>query len=462
MKKAFAILLAICMMIPVFAVSTFAVDNSEATEIDNTIPTVYVASTGSDATTDGTNRNTPFKSFVAAYNAVIANNDTGKAKIVLLDTVSAWQENGTYPIENGAKQLRLSDFDYGNKAGTVYVCGEYDTTTQKYTGVLDLSDGTNASCLTLGANTVFYDMTFKNKAGNTNKNMWFAFAMHDVTFGFNVSKIGGACPFVGTVFNSNGVVNCDDAKDGAVFSFYSGSWGDSFLTFRNSSAGYRIAEGDNITCNIYCGTFSKLAITGESSATAAANIVTLNIYNDANITTQINNPVINDGTVNAEVNCYNGCKSKIESGMTTGFMGTFANGQNVSEKEGKLTAPSYAVNYSGVQDKSEGEKFSVRLVGTVDSLEFDYVGFEIDINGMDYSNTSKRVYTSIQGAGDTTYTAAQLGSNYIYTRTITGIPKTGTMTFTVRPFIRIGDIASGVNYYGQEYTVIYVNGVLQK
>ena len=129
MKKAFAILLAICIMIPFFAFSSFAVDNSEATEIDNTIPTVYAASTGSDATADGTNRNTPFKTFDAAYNAVITNNDTGKAKIVLLDTVSAWQENVNYYVENGARQLRLGDFDYGNKSGTVYVCGEYDTTT---------------------------------------------------------------------------------------------------------------------------------------------------------------------------------------------------------------------------------------------------------------------------------------------------------------------------------------------
>ena len=105
--------------------------------------------------------------------------------------------------------------------------------------------------------------------------------------------------------------------------------------------------------------------------------------------------------------------------------------------------------------------FRSTTMGTVDSLKFDCVGFEIDINGVDYSNTSKCVYRSIKGAGNV-YTASLLGSNYIYTRTITGLPNTGTITFTVRPFIRIGDVENGIDYYGQEYTITYVNGVVQR
>ncbi len=435
MKKAFAILLAICMMIPVFAVSTFAVDNSEATEIDNTIPTVYVASTGSDATTDGTNRDTPFKSFEAAYNDVISTKHTGETrKVVLIDDVVAFDNNKTtiHP---------LKEF-----SGTVYVCGEYNGNSYS---TLDCSRAPGedaAGCvIILGANMVFYDITLKNASSQL---IWFVAAWYDLTLGFNITHNCKSVPITGSVWNGSNTQYCDDRTDGATISIYSGDKYGTVIAGNRSNLGFKKEE--KITLNVYAGKYSSIS-SREAGSNADATIE-INIYGIGKSTT-VKAPDIDNSK--DKLNLYNGVEVTLSD--------LFADKTNVTEGliENKFTAPSYAVNYCGVQDKSEGEKFSVRLVGTVDSLDFDYVGFEIDLNGMDYSNTSKRVYTSIQGA-DKEYTAAQLGSNYIYTRTITGIPKTGTMTFTVRPFIRIGDVASGVNYYGNTYEVTYVDGVLQK
>ena len=112
MKKAFAILLAICMMIPVFAVSTFAVDHSQATEINNTIPTVYVASAAYTRDTEktlGTKEN-PYTYFLDAYNSFVTSQTGGK--IVLLDDVS-------YAETNTAEQQILGSIE---NDPTVYVC----------------------------------------------------------------------------------------------------------------------------------------------------------------------------------------------------------------------------------------------------------------------------------------------------------------------------------------------------
>ena len=174
----------------------------------------------------------------------------------------------------------------------------------------------------------------------------------------------------------------------------------------------------------------------------------------------------NEKATNGKLNIYNGTESSLtqvkqSSPFVNSTTGAWTDKVVIHSEKVELLAPSYAVGFSGVQDKADDKGYSVRFVGTVDSLEFDCVGFLLDINGSDYSNTSSYVYTSILGK-DKTYTAAELGSNYIYTRTITGLPTTGTITFKVTPFIRVGDIVDGVNYYGQEYTVTYVNGDLQK
>lgn len=453
MKKAFVILLAICMMIPVFAVSSFAVDNSQATNVDKMIPTVYVGTTVTDSTADKGTRSNPYDNFVDAYGAVIANSTTGKAKIVLLDDINFFGTDDTPTVSSSVAYWYLSDFNYQDKAGTVYVCGEYDTVDNQYPK-LNFYYDSNGVVVTFGANMVFYDITLGNDSGTTKKNLWIAAALHDLTFGFNVSKTANSVNLVGGGFNKNGATYYDGSKDGSVINFYSGVYGDVFLTLR-SGAGHSITSDDPIIFNLYGGQINNI----NTTATTSQNTVTINVY-EGTVLKKIDNPSTN-GLVatSAFLNFYNNKDSFVED-MTTGVTGTFADGTGVVYKAGSadLRAPSYAVDFCGVQDKSEGEKFSVRLVGTVDSLEFDYVGFEIDINGVDYSNTSKRVYTSIQGAGDTIYTAAQLGSNYIYTRTITGIPKSETIKFTVRPFIRIGDI----DYYGQECTVTYTDGVIAK
>lgn len=459
MKKIFAIILTMCIIITALSFSVLAVDTSEI-KIDNSIATVYAGTTVTDSEAEKGTRANPFSNFEDAYNAATSSVYSGeKRKIVLLGDVPAYSDNTTAIVAD-AVYLYLNNFDYVNKAGTVYVCGEYDANSEKYTGSVNFYKNALGCVLTLGANMVFYNMTFKNISETSTANIWVAAALHDLTFGFNISKDCKSMALVGSCFNTAGASHCDDALDGSEISFFDGTFGDVFLAHRSANTNYTISENDNIICNFYGGSFSRVCVTSTNSGSKVGGSVNINIYN-AKVSKDIINPS-SGGVEESMVTFYNGCKDSIVAGMSSGLGGTFKNGVNVFEVAGEtpLPAPSYAVNLCGVQDKTDGNEFSIRFVGTVDSLEFDYVGFMIDANGTDYSKTASKVYTSILGAESTIYTAEQLGSNYIYTRSITGIPTTGTITFTVKPFIRIGNVVSGVNYYGQEYTVTYIDGVL--
>ncbi len=130
--------------------------------------------------------------------------------------------------------------------------------------------------------------------------------------------------------------------------------------------------------------------------------------------------------------------------------------QSVEIREGSLAT------FKGVQNtEADGEnRQKIRLVATVGSSDFDYLGFNVSYQVGDGDTTVRNpqycqyVYTSIQGDGNT-YTASNLGGRYIYALSMEGVPtNAGTVTFTVSTFAKKGD----VTYRGPSYVVVYENG----
>ena len=128
----------------------------------------------------------------------------------------------------------------------------------------------------------------------------------------------------------------------------------------------------------------------------------------------------------------------------------------------KVTAPVAPV-YEGVQEGTVDDVFSVRFVGTVDSLNYSEVGFEITAT-MDgakansWTKSTNTVYSKLIGNTDTgivEYTKENLSGEYIYALTIQGVPTEGTVTFNVTTY----GIVDGVEVVGETYAVTYTDGV---
>ena len=86
--------------------------------------------------------------------------------------------------------------------------------------------------------------------------------------------------------------------------------------------------------------------------------------------------------------------------------------------------------YEGVQEGTVDDVFSVRFVGTVDSLNYSEVGFKVTELEYDRSWTkgTNVVYSKLIGSTDTgvvEYTSENLNGQYIYALTIQGVPTEG-------------------------------------
>ena len=115
--------------------------------------------------------------------------------------------------------------------------------------------------------------------------------------------------------------------------------------------------------------------------------------------------------------------------------------------------------YEGVQDGKFGDVLSVRFVGTVDSLNYSKVGFEITAmdGAKSWTNETNTVYSSLIGNTDTgvkIYDETNLHGQYIYALTIKGVPTEGTVTFNVTAY----GIVDGVKVVGKTYAVTYTDG----
>ncbi|MBE6633334.1 MAG: hypothetical protein E7620_03205 [Ruminococcaceae bacterium] len=124
--------------------------------------------------------------------------------------------------------------------------------------------------------------------------------------------------------------------------------------------------------------------------------------------------------------------------------------------------------FAGIQESAVvNNAFSVRLIGAVDALTYDSVGFEVTATytegGSAQTKTLKKatsnVYTKITAnsdAGIAEYTAEDLGGQYLYALSIRGIPATlGEMTLEVKTY----SVTDGVETVQSIYLITYNNGV---
>lgn len=96
------------------------------------------------------------------------------------------------------------------------------------------------------------------------------------------------------------------------------------------------------------------------------------------------------------------------------------------------------VQNTGVQDGS----FNLRFIGTVDSLQYSALGYDLSCTWAGGSKpeaefTTDTVYktiTATENGMTKQYTAEGFSAKYIWAVTVAGIPATGDMTFTVKPF----------------------------
>ena len=101
------------------------------------------------------------------------------------------------------------------------------------------------------------------------------------------------------------------------------------------------------------------------------------------------------------------------------------------------------VAFRGVQNTEvQDGSFNLRFIGTVDSLQYSALGYDLSCTWADGSKpeaefTTDTVYktvTATENGMTKQYTAEGFSAEYIWAVTVAGIPATGDMTFTVKPF----------------------------
>ena len=431
-----SVCLLICVLLGIIPMSAGAEDILET--VTPSSKTLYVSNSCGDNTSgDGTSAK-PYKTFEAAYKKMLA---TGGTIVIIDGPVKAFDTH--------TDEQKILD----ECQGTVYVCGIADKDGNYPT--LDFSrTSSGATVVNLGTSMVFYDLTITNDGGN----LWFAAAFHELTFGFNITmdmSDGYAVKLTGG-YQSNKITANQDSDRGCNVNIYSGVFGDCYLgNFADMSAkGADYTVDKDSVFNLYGGEVQNIygyrnADMGEKSFMADA---TINMYGGTvKEKIIVRGQLISANGYKPTLNLYNGAKP-----TDLGDTFKYNNRQYVNELFCRLSVPEYVVGYVGVQDGSaDGDKYNVRFVGTVSSLGFDKVGFEIDAsNGKEYDTSCKRVYTSILGDGKE-YKAAELGGNYIFAVAIREIPRLhDDVSFKVIPFIEIG----GLKYYAASQNVCYSKG----
>lgn len=470
MKKVLTLALVVCMLLSVIpmAVSAEAIVEPETipanpiTHVAPTAPetvakTVYVGDDKTEEYTPDGTRDYPYKNLETAYAAAI-DGATGDIKIVIMDDVYAMTSE-TKTIKTGARFM-LSTY----MGGTVYICGEYNQTKQRY-AILDFvyqADLSKATLFTIGSDTVIYDLILTNTTTN-GSGTWINAALYDLTMGRNITNgrvaadgtIEKYISITGSYWNNEHDDYLNTENDGVTISIYSGTYTDVYAAHRTNSK-LTTSIDENITLNIYGGTINK--VFGNSNS--ASNYTTDNCEITINMW---------GGTVNTEVNAY--CTADtIYLYLWNGYIPKKADGTELTPKNfdnGSGAGENrFELAYVGVQNTEKFtvtpeqgdayEAYSVRFVGVVDKLEYDEIGFKITgSNGEDYSFACKTVYSSIQGDGEDV-SAAELGGNYIFAATVYNIPVgyDGAITFTVQPYTRVGETRT----YGTAYDVTYNAG----
>ena len=114
------------------------------------------------------------------------------------------------------------------------------------------------------------------------------------------------------------------------------------------------------------------------------------------------------------------------------------------------------------QSKIEALECDVRFIAPIDMLYGTEVGFDVLIDSSesyDVIRSSNTVYSSIKAFDqekneERDFTADELGGTFLALITVKGVPVVDTVTYTVTPFVIIGDS----KIYNESFTVTYKDG----
>ena len=123
-----------------------------------------------------------------------------------------------------------------------------------------------------------------------------------------------------------------------------------------------------------------------------------------------------------------------------------------------------AVMFCGVQNtEAKDGSFNLRFFGTVDSLHYSVLGYDLSCTWAEGEKPEKefttdtvyKTITATENGMTKQYTAEGFSAEYIWAVTMAGIPATGEVTFTVKPFSR--DPEGNKTTIGV-YTLVYRDG----
>ncbi len=118
-----------------------------------------------------------------------------------------------------------------------------------------------------------------------------------------------------------------------------------------------------------------------------------------------------------------------------------------------IAADPAPITFRGIQHSDlSGATFDVRFAATLNSVDYKKVGFKItETTYNKYLDAHiQTVYESLNNAVGATYTAAELGGQYIAAAVIKGIPTGGTLRFAVTPYVENSD---GSIFLGESWIV---------
>ena len=238
-----------------------------------------------------------------------------------------------------------------------------------------------------------------------------------------------------------------------------------------SSKNYVSVSSDASPLKLDGQTWVDVAITMKVDSTADSTACNFYISYDDGKTFLKSSRTTTDGTANA-LNTLKEIKlGNVTHNLTFYYDDIKIFNKVLTEEQIKLQVP--GVMLHGVQTSevdTEQSKFNVRFVGSIDSLNYHEVGFEITANGGNaekaWDKAATCVYDTLLGKKTdeeatlyTEYTAANIrGMNgKLYALSIEGVPATGTVTFVITPYsiATEGDDRT----YGTAYTVVFVDGV---
>ena len=121
---------------------------------------------------------------------------------------------------------------------------------------------------------------------------------------------------------------------------------------------------------------------------------------------------------------------------------------------------------TAIDASGETPKTDVRLIGVLDSLDYEAIGMDVlgflgaadETPDRTFRKEAKTVYGSILASADGSarrITASELGGSYIWALTVCGVPAEGTVTLVVSLYT----LKDGTKTATGTYEVVFTDGV---